>query len=101
MAKDTKVTIRISEEKKKLWEDDCDAHGKGLTLTGLIELAVDDRVTNVTEFRDKAAGTGLYWILKPNGEYRKQYDSRVERLGRMEIERLNKHKQNILNGIYD
>lgn len=101
MAKDTKVTIRITEEKKKLWEDYCEAYGKGLTLSGLIELAVDDRVTNVTEFRDKAAGTGLYWILKPNGEYRKQYDSRVERLGRKEIERLNTHKQNILNGIYD
>ena len=99
--KDTKVSIRISQSKKKLWEDYCEAYGRGLTLSRLIEHAVDDRVTKATQFRDSSIGTGLYWIHKPTGDYRAEYDSRVERLGRKEIERLSKYKYNIENGIYD
>lgn len=94
MAKKTaEINILLSPEKKELWKQYCEAHQHALTLSRLIEHAVDDKVCGKTEFIDKNIGEGAYWVVKPNGAYRKQYDAEVLSKGRKEIERLNKQNK--------
>lgn len=94
MAKKTaEINILLSPEKKELWKQYCESYQHGLTLSRLIEHAVDDKVCGKTEFIDKSTGEGAYWVVKPNGIYRKQYDAEVLAKGRKEIERLNKQNE--------
>ena len=93
MAKTAEIKILLSPEKKELWKQYCEAHQCGLTLSRLIEHAVDDKVCGKTEFIDKNIGEGAYWVVKPNGAYRKQYDIEVLSKGRKEIERLDKRNK--------
>lgn len=94
MAKKTaEINILLSPEKKELWKQYCEAHQHGLTLSRLIEHAVDDKVCGKIEFKDKSIGEGAYWVVKPNGIFRKQYDAEVLSKGCKEIERLNKQNE--------
>lgn len=87
MPKDNSIRIKISSEKKQLWQEYCDAHMCGLTLSRLIEQAVDDKVCAKTELKNKQAGSGWYWAIKPTGNSRTKYDEEVFSLARKEIER--------------
>lgn len=98
MAKTDEIKICISPEKKELWKEYCDVHGCGLTLSALIEFAVDDKICNKTEFRNKLVGEGLYWIVKPNGDRRKRYDAEVFAKAHQNIERKRKYREDLENG---
>lgn len=93
MAKTAEIKVLVSPERKQLWKEYCEAFQHGLTLSRLVEQAIDDKVCNRTEYKCNQAGVGWYWTIKPNGNNRKQYDAEVLSEGRKEIERLSKQNK--------
>lgn len=95
MTKSEEIKLRISPEKKALWQEYCEVEGCGLTLSSLIEFAVDDRVCGKTKFIDTRFSAGIYWAVKPNGKRRKDYNKEVFALARKNIARKRKYREEI------
>lgn len=85
--KTASVKVLLTPEKKKLWKEYCDVHQCGLTLSSLVEYAVDEKITNKTEYRDRQAASGWYWVVKPQGKQRDVYNAEVMMAARQNIER--------------
>lgn len=100
MAKTAEIKLMLSPERKELWKEYCEVHGCGLTLSGLIEQAVDEKICGKTEYVDKQAGQGWYWIAKPNGKLRDKYDAEVFSQARANIDRKRKYRDDLANGIW-
>ena len=95
------INLRITPEKKALWQEYVDTMPKGFTLSNLIEMATDDKVAARVEPRDKQAGSNMHWAIKPFGEWKAEYETETLVLSRKEIARkqaVNARRAALLDG---